>query len=156
MLTKDDARQLIKISSWITLATTDGVKPWTTTVYFGLDDKDNLYFVASVKSLHSQNILKNANVAGNIFDADAISGEANSVQISGICERLLAEELQLGIDAVYSRRYPDPIERARHNITVEQFSKPDTDPTAQYIFKVKPVHTYLLDKTVSEDDWIEV
>jgi uncharacterized protein YhbP (UPF0306 family) len=156
MSNEDIARQIIKESTYMTLATSDGDEPWACALFFGVDASFNFYFVSSCRTKHVGNVLKNPKVALTIFDSHAVSGQANGVQLSGTCERLTGDKVQVGIDAIYGKRYPDSAEHESHNLTVEEFSKPDTDSLARHIYRIKPEHVYTLDKTTGEDARIEI
>ncbi len=156
MTIEENALQIIKESTYMTLATSSDNTPWACALFFGVDSDYNFYFVFSCQSMHVQNVLKNRKVALTIFDSHAISGHANGVQISGTCERLTGKVIQAGIDAIYAKRYSDPADRANRSLTVEEFSKSDVDPSAHHIYKIKPGHIYTLDKAKGEDFRVEV
>lgn len=121
----------------------------------GVDTAYNFYFVSDCQTKHVQNVLQNPSVSLAIFDSHATPGSANGVQVSGTCQRLVGKEVQTGIDAIYSRRYPDAKTRAGHNLAVQEFSKPDSEPRARHIYKITPKHIYVLDKTSGEDARVE-
>jgi uncharacterized protein YhbP (UPF0306 family) len=149
-------RQIIDENTYMTLATSVDDNPWACALFMGVDEQYHLYFVSNIQTTHVQNVLKNKHVSVVVFDSHAISGEANGVQLTGSCRRLVGEEVQRGIDAIYTKRYPDPAERAQRNLTVEEFSRPDTDPTARHIYEITPEHVYVLDKQSGEDAQVEI
>ena len=150
------ARQLIDHNTYMTLATSAGDLPWACALFMGVDTGYHLYFVSSIHALHVQNVLQNASVAVVVFDSHAVAGDANGVQLTGICTRLTGGALQRGIDAIYNKRYPDPSERNNRNLTIEEFSRPDSDPTSRHIYEITPEHMYVLDKSTGEDARIEI
>lgn len=150
------AKQIIDNNTYMTLATSVDDNPWACALFMGVDERYHLYFVSNIRARHVQNVLQNQRVSVTVFDSHAISGEANGVQLTGSCNRLIGGKIQRGIDAIYTKRYPDPAERAQHNLTVKEFSRPDTNPTARHIYEITPQHVYVLDKQTGEDTRIEV
>lgn len=151
-------KQIIDSSTFLSLATTDGKKPWVNAVFFATDRDYNFYFVSYNNSIHVQNILKNPNVAVTIFDSHITpsGGRAQGLQISGTCKKLTKEELPQAIEIVYSKRFPDPKERASRDLSVERFSKGDNQGRVDHIYKITPDHFYILDTKMGKDTRIEV
>lgn len=80
------------------LATVNGGKPWVCTVYYVVDDNNNLYWLSLPSRRHSLDIAQNSNVAATIpikFDLPVIGiqmeGQASEVRdidtISAVMER---------------------------------------------------------------------
>lgn len=61
-------REYIDKTVHLSLATTDGNKPWVCEVHFAYDGQLNVYFRSLKTRRHSQEIAANPNVAGNIID----------------------------------------------------------------------------------------
>lgn len=156
MTIEELAKQIIDSNIYMSLATFADEKPWACALFMGVDENYHLYFVSNIKALHVQNVLKNPRVAVVIFDSHSIAGRANGVQLSGTCHRLTGDEVQRGIDAIYSKRYPDPSERVNRNLTPEEFSRPENDPSSRYIFEIMPEHLFVLDKESGEDSRVEI
>lgn len=149
-------KRIISSGTYMTLATSTEDNPWACALFMGLDEEYHLYFVSNVRSLHVQNVLKNRCVSVVIFDSHAVAGNANGVQLTGFCQRLVGKDVRRGIDAIYSRRYQDPAERTSRNLSVEEFSLADSDSTASHIYEITPEHVYVLDKSRGEDIRIEI
>lgn len=50
------ATQTIKDNLYLTLATTDGTKPWVSPVYYAENEQYELIFISDKNSLHARNI----------------------------------------------------------------------------------------------------
>ncbi len=149
-------RQIIDANKFLTLATTDGNSPWASTLFFAVDDRLDLFYTSYNDSVHVKNITRNPEVALVIFDSHAIPGKTTQgVQIKGRCMRVAGEELEKAIETVYLKRFPDPVERLKHDLTAEFFSKPDNERVA-HIYKITPEKFYILDKKAGKDTRAEV
>jgi len=94
----------------MSLATCVDNKPWVCEVHFVYDDDLNLYWRSTPDRRHSQEIVRNPNVAGNIVEqhgADmkprGLYFEGTAEQLSGLTEaspeyKLFADRLGLGPD----------------------------------------------------------
>ena len=82
---------LIEKSNYLTLATTNGMLPLATPVFF-VSYLNNFYWVSSIESNHSKNIEINPNVSVVIFDSNDILGEGFGLYMLGIVEILLNDE----------------------------------------------------------------
>ena len=154
---KSIVKHIVTTSTYLTLATTDGEKPWANAVFFASDTEFNLYFASYNNSRHVKNILKNPNVSIAIFDSHIIPGTgAQGVQIEATCQRVTGKALPEAIEVVYTKRFPDPKERTKRDLSVEHFSLPDTVGRTDHIYKIVPKHFYILDKKVGKDTRIEV
>jgi uncharacterized protein YhbP (UPF0306 family) len=72
----------------MSLATTDGNKPWVCEVHFVFDQDLNLYFRSLPDRRHSQEIATNPNVAGNMVIQHQIGEKPRAVYFEGKAERL--------------------------------------------------------------------
>ena|SRR5581483_8219512 len=151
---KSIAKSIIESSTYLSLATTDGEEPWVNAVFFASDKNLNLYFTSYNDSVHVKNILKNPRVAVAIFDSHIIpgGGRGQGVQIKAMCHRVKGSELSEAIEVVYTKRFPDPKERATKDLSIEHFSKPDSVGRTDHIYKIVPEKIYILDKTPGKKD----
>ena len=157
MKPKDILKKIIETSTYLTLATTDGEKPWANVVFFASDKGLNLYFTSYNNSQHVKNIIKNPNVSVAIFDSHIVPGTgAQGVQIEATCKRVTGKDLPEAIEIVYTKRFPDPKERATRDLGIEHFSLPDSVGRTDHIYKIVPKHFYILDRKVGKDTRIEV
>ncbi len=69
-------RENIDRTLHMSLATVRENKPWICELHFAYDDELNLYFISLEDKRHSQEIVRNANVAGSIIDNYAIDAQA--------------------------------------------------------------------------------
>jgi uncharacterized protein YhbP (UPF0306 family) len=154
---KATVKHVIENSTYLTLATTDGEKPWANAVFFASDKDFNLYFTSYNNSRHVKNILKNSHVSVAIFDSHIIPGTgAQGVQIEATCRRVTGKVLSEAIEVVYTKRFPDPKERAKRDLRIDHFSLPDSAGRTDHIYKITPKHFYILDRKVGKDTRIEV
>ncbi len=70
----------------LSLATTKDNKPWVCEVHFAYDDELNLYFMSGLDSRHSQEILNNPYVAGNIVTQHHKNQKVRCVDFEGKVE----------------------------------------------------------------------
>lgn len=134
-------RNIIRSNLFMTLATSANNIPWSCPVFFAADKDLNLYFVSYNNSLHVKNIQVNPQLAVSIFDSHAIpgTGTTQAVYISGICKRVLGEQLPFAIEVVYSKRFPDSNEREGKDLSVEHFSLPDSVGRTDHIYKIEGI-----------------
>lgn len=76
-------REYINKSLHLSLATTNGDKPWVCEVHFVYDDNLNLYFRSLESRRHSQEIANNPNVAGNIVAQHTIDEYPHAIYFEG-------------------------------------------------------------------------
>jgi uncharacterized protein YhbP (UPF0306 family) len=72
----------------MSLATTNGDKPWVCEVHYVFDDGLNLYFRSLESRRHSKDIAKNPNVAGNIVEPHGLGQKPRGVYFEGTAELL--------------------------------------------------------------------
>lgn len=151
-------RIIINSNLYMTLATSANNIPWSCPVFFAADKDLNLYFVSYNNSLHAKNIQANPQTAVSIFDSHIVpgTGTTQAVYISGICKRVLGEELPSAIEVVYSKRFSDPKEREGKDLSVEHFSLPDSVGRTDHIYKIETKKFYILDKKTGKDTRVEV
>lgn len=149
-------QQVVAASSFMTLATTDGNKPWACALFFGVDDEYNFYFVSSPDTVHARNINKNPIVSFAIYHPDSVPGGANGIQVSGTCRRVFGDELRHGLEVTYAKRFPDNPELVRENLDVEKFSGQNEDANSEQLYKIIPERIYFLDKSIAESARTEV
>lgn len=124
------ARDIIKNNMYITLGTADG-DPWVSPVYYCADDKDTIYFMSQMNSLHTKHILKNSVVAFAIFDSHQKEGTGNGVQGKGRAYLLKEDEFDEAL-RWYHTEFVD--------LTKEALAK-----SPYHFFKIVPEKLYILD-----------
>lgn len=80
-------RELISENDYLTLATTDGERPWVAPVQYTADEHLNLYFVSLPTSRHAAHIEKNPAVGVAIFDSRQPPFTGRGLQVDGIATR---------------------------------------------------------------------
>ena len=73
----------------MSLATCSDNKPWISEVHYVFDNELNLYFRSTPQRRHSIEILKNANVSGNIVTQHSLGQKVRGVYFEGSAERIL-------------------------------------------------------------------
>ncbi len=81
---------------------------WVANVYFGADDKQNIYFVSPENNRHSKMILKNPNIAFSIAWFDPGNHKSRkAIQGLGVCRPTKnPTEIATGIKLLYNK-FPD-------------------------------------------------
>ena len=83
ILTKKNVLDFLAKYKLMTIATF-GNHPWIASVYYSYDDRLNLYFLSSLKTLHAQQIANNPQVAISIADShQSISDIKRGLQLFG-------------------------------------------------------------------------
>ena len=82
------AKVIIDGNIYLTLATTNGMTPWISPVFYCADKQYNLYFISQPTSLHSRYLKKNKQAAFAIFDSHQPEGTGNGVQGSCFVEKV--------------------------------------------------------------------
>ena len=91
------AQKIIRENKYLTLGTTNGVRPWVAPVYYCLDKKGSMYFISQPRSRHIRDLKSHPHVAFAIFDSHAEEGKGNGVQGSGHVIELLSSALTQGL-----------------------------------------------------------
>jgi len=81
-------RENIAKTYHMSLGTSRDNKPWVCEVHFAYDDELNLYFRSLSSRRHSQEIVDNPNVAGNIVRQHTLDEYPLGVYFEGIAEQL--------------------------------------------------------------------
>lgn len=97
----DYVQHYLEAHSTLSLATTDGTRPWAASVFYVTDARLNFYFVSDPKTRHCLDMAGDAQVAATIDDDCADWNAIVGVQFSGSAgpvspaDRAHAEELYL-------------------------------------------------------------
>lgn len=67
----------------MTLATTDGDKPWAATVFFNFDKDLNIYFISRPDTRKTENLTKNSSISVVINQYQPRKGGIKGVQLEG-------------------------------------------------------------------------
>ena len=101
-------RNYLKDVKLMQLATADNNKPWLCSVWYVVDDEDNIYWMSRKTRRHSIEIEANSHVAATFhkwFDKGLLEDPGQAVIISGQAEILSGEACRLPYD-LYQKRYP--------------------------------------------------
>lgn len=121
---RDLAKNVIEENRYLTLATTDGERPWVAPIEFIRDEDGTFYFLSSEDSRHAQDIARNGRVAFAIFSSSQpeYSGDANlslrGVQFEGTARKLSTEEHPALIVSVFEALQPPTPPYAAYQIDV--------------------------------------
>lgn len=85
-------REIIAENQYMTVATTDGERPWLAPVQFCTDEDLNFYFVSLPTSRHAEHIAQNPRVGLAIFDSQQPPFTGRGVQVDGIASKYSDEE----------------------------------------------------------------
>src|SRR5690349_8099741 len=100
--------EYIKKANLMQLATVKGGKPWVCNVYFGFDDKLNIYWTSKPFRRHSQELRDNNHVAGAIALPHTVGDKVRGVQFEGVAQELKdPKEIASGI-AWYAKHLHSP------------------------------------------------
>lgn len=88
----------------MSLATSKDNKPWVCEVHFAYDDQLNLYFRSILSRRHSQEILENPAVAGNIVTQHGLQDKPRGVYFEGHAKLLEKDgEIKTAYDCISKR-----------------------------------------------------
>src|SRR3989338_4273492 len=89
----------------MSLATSNGNKPWICEVHYAYDNDLNLYFCSRPSKRHSVEIANNPNVAGNIIIQHAVGQKVRGVYFEGKAELLTNVEKHHPAFKLYNQRF---------------------------------------------------
>lgn len=86
------------------LATSVNNQPWICSVWFGVDENMNIYWLSSTTRRHSKEVLKNNKVAGAITLPQTPNDPPRGLQFQGVAELLTDEKEVKKAMSVYAGR----------------------------------------------------
>lgn len=101
-------REYLQEVKLMQLATVKGSKPWLCSVWYVIDDDNNVYWISRENRKHSQDIEANSNVACTFhkwFDGGLLVDQGQAVIMSGTATRLSGEECRIPYQ-LYTDRFP--------------------------------------------------
>lgn len=143
------AGKIIRGNIYLSLSTSDGEVNWNTPLWYAASKDNNFYFVSDRNSRHSKLIKKNPYVSGSIFNSKEKPEKVNGVQFDGLAEVVGIKGLPEAIKVIYSKRDSEILKQRFNNF---KDPKSYTHLTNFRIFRVKPLHFYILDPRVTETD----
>lgn len=148
------AQTIINENIYLSLATSDGKVCWNAPLYYVVDRDGTFYFVSDKCSVHAQHIAINPYVACSIFNSQEKPEDVNGIQFDGLCEVVGIKELPKAIQCIYSKRSSELLK-----LRFVDFKNPHSyvSLTNFRIYKITPLHFYILDpKVVEVDKRVEV
>lgn len=148
------AETIIKDNKYLSLATSDGKACWNAPLYYVRNDSGEFYFVSDKSSRHARHIARNPYVAVSIFNSQEKPEDVNGVQFDGLCEKVTGNELVGAITCIYKKA-----ESALLKARFKNHKNPRSyiNLTNFRIYKITPLHYYILDpKVTMEDKRVEV
>ncbi len=113
-------KRILSNNRYMTLATTakDG-QPWSTPVFYALDDNNNFYWYSRKDTRHSLSIKENSKVAASIFGVDN-ADEGFGVYLEGVASEVTKNELPHAME-VYAKKGATNDEERKQLTTKEDF-----------------------------------
>lgn len=102
----ETAKSIIRDNLYMTIATSDGKRPWASPVFYAIDRDYNFYFISSLDSVHARNIAKNPQVAIAIFDSRETGDDANGLQISGAAALVGVKDSLKALSLIIRKKRP--------------------------------------------------
>ena len=143
------ALNIIKDNIYMSLASTKDSAVWNSPMYYCFDKNHNFYFISDKRSRHSRNIAKNPLVACTVFNSQEKPENVNGVQFDGLCKTLSLNEIPSALKFIYSKKsselMKDRFEDYKNPLSYLRL-------TNFRIYKIVPLHMYILDPNVSMED----
>lgn len=117
---EEKVKRILSSNLFMTLATVSSdEQPWSTPVFYALDEEYNFYWYSRKDTRHSENIKENNKVSASIF---ATSGDDNGIgmYVEGIVQELRGEELGHATNIYAKKASPSEDER-KQLTTIEDF-----------------------------------
>lgn len=114
-------------------------KPWAWEVHYAFDDDLNLYWVSVMGARHSQELVKNTNIAGTIVVQHGPADAPRGVSFEGVVEIIDNVTEDHPAFKAYATRF---LERAAS--ILEGYAQEVSNPVARRIFKVNVTDYYLV------------
>ena len=156
---KNALLEILFSESYMNLATCANNDPWCAPLVFALDVEMNLYWVSSMKALHSRHVADNSVVACSIYPSQQPQNSAQGLYFKGNAGLVPDTELERSIKLFYGWRYPDPEVLKSKVRSVSDFS--EVSPRRMYRMSISsmfgldpsgdPEHGRLLDYRVETD-----
>ena len=102
----DSIGKILNKNKLLTLSTSRGDQPYSSTAYYVFDNNFNLYIWSEGGTTHERNISKNNKVAVNIFNSSQKWGSLlQGIQATGIATKISNKEL-VRVGTLYVKRFP--------------------------------------------------
>jgi len=143
------AKQIIEDNLYLTLSTCSQDTPWSTPLWYAVDDKYNFYFISDLASLHVLNIKQNSSVSFSIYNSQEKPDDVNGVQIKGTAHEIGITEIPQALTAIFKKAGSELFK-----LRLKEWNNPKTytELTKFRIYKLTTNEVYILDTSVLETD----
>lgn len=143
------ARDTIRRSIYLTLATSAGDVPWASPLYYVADGAWDFFFVSHRDAVHSTNLRLNPRASWTIFDAAAGPENRNGVQLEGHAFQVGTMDLPHAISTFFSKPSSDWL----HDRIPDVFNMQSFLSLTHYRFyKLVVEKTWILTNNAAHDD----
>lgn len=144
---RNEVKSYLEEVELMVVASVNDKKPWVATVFYCYDDELNLYFLSRLMRRHSQDIIRNPNVAVAIAGRKFKFGDrVEGLQIEGICTSLSGDEARNAF-GILKKRFPKAKQVIQEDTLtryLESFSK---EEIIHRIWKIKLTKIKIFDET---------
>lgn len=147
------AQKIINGNCYLSLAVSCDKKNWIAPLYYVFDGANQcFYFVSKHSTKHSRIIKKNPYVSISIFNSQDKSVNVNGIQMDALCEQVKIKDVPKALQAYYKDKSSlnSPLVKARFKNPLNPLEY--IKLTDFRIYKLTPLHMYLLDTRILKDD----
>ncbi len=105
----DQIKKSLSESNFMVLATSEDNHPWISPLFFATEDNKTFYWHSGKDTKHSQIIAKNPSIAVVIFNST--NPEVPGLYMKGKGMEVVGEELQKGLEVLFTKAQPDEEKR---------------------------------------------
>lgn len=138
---------LIMGNEYLSLATSQDDKPWSSPIFYLLDQDLNFYFSSPRSTLHVRHIAANQHVSLSIYDSHDHPDDVDWVKIDGIAQEVPTQYTEQVLEWYMHKRYPDEQQRLENRIVLEDMLPPN-GAHGLYVIQTKAIYT--LDLTAQD------
>lgn len=131
---------LILGNEYLSLATSKDDKPWSSPIFYLLDQDLNFYFSSPRSTLHIKHIAANPHVSLSIYDSHDHPDDVDWVKIDGVAQELPTAYTEQVLDWYMKKRYPDEQQRLQNRIVLEDVMPPN-GAHGLYVIQTKAIFT---------------
>jgi uncharacterized protein len=135
----------LKEHNAMTLSTLSDGQPWAAAVFYVHDDRLNLYFLSDPKSLHSQQLMKNARVSVAINEDYRDWREIKGIQLEGVAGKVTSPVEKARALTLYLSKFPFVRNFVTSPLAVLTQMAIAGKPFAVEVYRVTPEHLFYLD-----------
>ena len=136
----EKAKRIVLENQYMAVATSDGNNPWSSPLYYSVDEFFNFYFVTSYKSRHSKNLRVNPRIALSIYNSTLPPDKVDGVKIEGTANKVSILEFPKAALFYFRKRFGDPKKRKKSILELSKYS----GIGLHRLYKIIPTHVYTL------------